>query len=311
MVLRLCLCRAGKGTVRIATTTPFYLPALLRRLSGSRGVSTVCLVYDLYPDALFVAGALKPGGPVAGVLARATRFAIRESSLTIYLGEHLMKYAEKTYGPAKRCTVIPVGADGSFLRAKPELTGPDARIRMLYAGTMGRMHDVETLRAFLESDFPENIEIAFNSSGAKYEAFRDGLLPRMGALKGRISLEGPLSDDNWMNAMGRAHVALVTMLPEAARVVMPSKSQSAMVAGQAILAICPMESDLAEMVLRHDCGWHVVPGDLRAMQLAVAEIASDPDLLLSKRKRAYDAGHRFYEIKGVARSIIEEVRNLH
>jgi glycosyltransferase involved in cell wall biosynthesis len=115
-----------------------------------------------------------------------------------------------------------------------------------------------------------------------------------------------------------ADIGLVTMRPGAETVVMPSKTYSAMVAGQAILAVCCLNSDLADLVLEHDCGWVVVPEAAGAASLVsllpgrvfsgaaglrevLGLIASDPEQLQRKRANAYDAGHRLFSAAVVAK----------
>ena len=58
-------------------------------------------------------------------------------------------------------------------------------------------------------------------------------------LQQQIQLGGGLSQAEWIATMESADVALVTMVPGSETVVMPSKTYSAMMAGQAILAIAP------------------------------------------------------------------------
>ena len=55
--------------VRVTITTPFYAPALVQLMSRSRKIPTVCLLLDLFPDALYVAGKLKPASVVSKWLA--------------------------------------------------------------------------------------------------------------------------------------------------------------------------------------------------------------------------------------------------
>jgi colanic acid biosynthesis glycosyl transferase WcaI len=106
-------------------------------------------------------------------------------------------------------------------------------------------------------------------------------------------------------------LALVTIAPGAERVVMPSKTYSALVAGQAILAICPRKSDLADLVFRHDCGWVVEPGDVAGLTRTLAWMAEKPDELWAKRRNSFEAGHRHYDTGVLAETwmnFFEEMR---
>ena len=75
---------------------------------------------------------------------------------------------------------------------------------------------------------------------------------------------------------------------------MPSKAYSAMMAGQAILAIAPEESDLVDMIKAADCGWWVTPGDVNGLEQLLAEISSNPDEILKKGESACTYAHRHF-----------------
>ena len=72
---------------------------------------------------------------------------------------------------------------------------------------------------------------------------------------------------------------------------MPSKTYSAMMAGQAILAIAPEDSDLVDTIKAADCGWWVAPGDVDGLAQVIDTIRADPEGLLAKRENAYTYAH--------------------
>lgn len=100
--------------------------------------------------------------------------------------------------------------------------------------------------------------------------------------------------------MKSAEVALVTIVPDGDRVVMPSKTYSAMAAGQAVLAIAPKNSDLAKLIAKHDCGWVVPPGDPEGFAAAVKEITENREELQGKRQNALDAAREYYDVRNLA-----------
>ena len=99
--------------------------------------------------------------------------------------------------------------------------------------------------------------------------------------------------------MVESHVALITVSLGADKVVMPSKTYSALLAGQAILAIAPPDSDLADLVRQHGCGWVVAPGDVAGLRAVLENIAADHADVQAKRERAFVAGHRYYDMKPI------------
>jgi colanic acid biosynthesis glycosyl transferase WcaI len=283
--------RPARPTVRVVTTNPFFAPALVARAGRGRA-ATVNWLFDLFPEALVQAGKIAPGSWAARSCAALTRYALRNCSATVFLGERLRAYAENAHGPAKRSAVIAVGADGSpFADSPPQPTAPGLPPRILYSGLMGSMHDTATLAAAWSERQFRQLDWVFHAGGEGYAR-----LKRSSATPSRAVWGEPLPEPAWQRTMLEAQVALVTIAPGAERVVMPSKTYSALVAGQAVLAICPRGSDLADLVARHDCGWVVEPGDVAGLRSALERIGRAPGEVLEKRRNAFAAGHRFYDV---------------
>lgn len=302
--------RSCGASLRVVTTNPFFAPAVVARGARGRG-ATIHLLYDLFPDALIHAGAVRADSWLAGICARSTRYALRECEATVFLGWRLQAHTEATYGPARRAEIIPVGADGAPFRDHPPRAPAAAQPpRILYCGQMGRMHEVDTVLGALCEAEAAAFDWRFHANGASYARLRATLADGKGPIAARITLADPLPDAEWVEAMQSAHIALVTMAPGAEKVVMPSKTYSALVAGQAVLAVCPRESDLADLVLEHDCGWVVAPGDVAGLRAVLREIAARPELLQAKRERAFEAGHAHYDCSVVAKQWIELFRGL-
>lgn len=294
------LLRNKTTDINVACTNPFFAPALVQLLNG-RQSRTVFLLYDLIPDGFELAGLIRPGGIFSRLLAQPTIYALRHCSATVFLGKRLMEQAVNRYGRARYSAIIPVGADGApFRNYPPAPPAAGRRIRILYCGNMGHAHDGETISKLFESGllWPD-VEWHFHSSGSRYRSFSQSL---SNSCTGNFCrLDGPLSGDSWFSAMRSAHIALVTARPGAEKIVMPSKAYSALVAGQAILAVSPRQSDLADLVKETDCGWVVAPGDVQGLGRVIEEVRSNPALLQAKRERAFKLGHEQYDIAIVAK----------
>ncbi len=287
--------RAEPGLVGVVCTNTFYAPTVALAASP-RSTPIVHWVLDLFPDVLTVAGKLRRGGLGDRALRSMVRWTFQRAAANVFLGEHLRRYAEVQFGEVPRSVVIPVGADGAPFRGTPPQpsTGP---ARILYSGNLGRMHDIDTVAAVLRNRplSPSGAQFHFRGNGAGFRELQTkigglGAKPRDGVVFG-----DNLPEAQWREAMLAADIALVTMKRGAEGLVMPSKTYSALVAGQAILAICPSQSDLADTVRRHQCGWVVEPGDTGGLSRALDEIEANPAAVLEKRRSAYAAGHSTYD----------------
>jgi glycosyltransferase involved in cell wall biosynthesis len=137
----------------------------------------------------------------------------------------------------------------------------------------------------------------FRGNGAGFRELESAVAGATGAA---VSLGGNLQGEAWHSAMRAAEVALVTLKSGAEGLVMPSKTYSAMVAGQALLAVCPASSDLADTVRKHDAGWVVEPGDTAGLLAALSQIAAQPDEVLRLRVNSFNAGHGAYDQDAIA-----------
>lgn len=296
----LCGFLQPKETVFLIPTTPFFLPGAAGTLWSLRGLRVVHLLYDLYPDLLVLAGKVRRGSLLCRVLEAVTRLNVRRCAATVFLGERLRSYAERKYGRPRLGRIIPVGADGTVFRdaiPRQRCNGP---ITVLYAGNMGYMHDVMTLEKLLSDGIPPGLRLVFHASGYGYDLLRRRVSDKEPRWSTQIKWGGPLNFESWARALLAAEVGLVTMAPGAEDVLFPSKAYSAMMAGQALLAVCPLASDLAETIRQYDCGWVVEPGDCEGLRAAMWEIVQKPDLLLQRRHNAFDAGHKCFDMGHVA-----------
>jgi glycosyltransferase involved in cell wall biosynthesis len=290
--------RATPNEIFVTVTNPFFVPALAAIAAGHSGAKVIYLVFDLYPDALIFGGGWARNGGVSRFAAFSTRYAITHCDATVYLGDRLRSYTESTYGKAARAAVIAVGTDATLFKGVAPCPKQGGMVSCLYSGHMGRLHDWRTFATALESGVPKNLKIEIAADGPGANALRRHLHQ---VSNERLSFSGTRQLAEWRAAMLAADVALVTMLPGAEKVVMPSKTYSAMAAGQAVLAVCPQDSDLADLVRLTDCGWIVSPGDAAALKSLLEELPKRADEISRKRFNAYSAAHAHYSMEATSR----------
>lgn len=299
-------CNPGP-TVRVVCSNTFYAPWVAMCAAPNRRV--IHWVFDLYPEVLLAGGWPDLAGAGRTMLRRLMRETFDQAAANVFLGPRLLQHAESLHGPIPRARVIAIGADATPFRDMPPAPGrpPGAGqpLDILYCGNLGRMHDTATIVAALPQLAGAAVRFRFHGHGPGFERLR-------GALAGRPGLEfGPeLPGKDWESAMRRADVALVTLAEAAAGLVLPSKAYSALVAGQAILAVAPAGSDLATLVERHGAGWTVRPGAIADFVELVRRLARDRAEVDRCRRRAWEAGHRHYAqhvIAGQWRRLFEVV----
>ncbi len=248
--------RTPKQALFIVTSNGFHGPWLAAETRALVDAPVVHLLYDLFPDALEVAGSLRRdsmGSAVIGALQRRTQ---RVCAGTVYLGEFLRTHAEARWGEPRLSTVIDVSAEPP--EPTPTLPPPGDELVFRYGGQLGWMHEADLLAACIRAvieDPPEARKVRFelHVSGARSVWMREALADLPG-----VEVGGVLPRDQWQAHASNCHVALATLRPGGATVCLPSKSYGMLSHGLALLAICPAWSDLARHVARSQAGW-VVP----------------------------------------------------
>jgi glycosyltransferase involved in cell wall biosynthesis len=294
-----------KPGILVITSNTFYAP-LIGILFSSNRHKIVHLVWDLFPDALYKDGAGIFRYFPYHLIKYVVSMIFRHANANIFLGTNLLKHAEESFGEISNSSVIPVGSPSSIFERRSEdfLMNSSEDVEMIYCGNFGLMHDSGTLLDALSTAFidePLKINLSFYASGSSYRDFKKNK-PVNDKIFKSINISHPLSDHEWKLKMLQAHISLVTIKPGAEKIVMPSKTYSSLAAGQAILAICPSDSDLARLVRGEDCGWVVSPGNVEDLMCALREISSCKNILMVKRLNAYRAGHTSYSSTSIAAS---------
>lgn len=248
--------QSSSSSIFIVTTNTFYAPLLAAIIGRLRGFQTIQLLYDLFPDALEVSGALKPGSLLTRFLGKIAHWTQQLCSGCIYLGEFLRFHAEARWGRSKRGMTIDIGGNTEAFEGHDPFPH-DVAIVFHYGGQLGYMHDAKALAVciqnVLESEIIEQTQLRFHfyTSGAQVAFLKKDLSNYP------VEIADAVPSSEWREKIRGFQVGLVSLSPGGATVCLPSKTYAMMAGGMAILAICPLWSDLARLVLENDAGWVV------------------------------------------------------
>lgn len=314
------LIRASKPSTRLAipTTNPFFMPFFMVAGRAIHGKPVIALVYDLYPDALEIAG-MDTTGLIGRIMAAANRYTFENADAVVFIGTRTAAHARERYGEPKNWTVIETGADAEELSPQRNAGAPQSELEQWcsertvfsYIGNMGMSHDWETLRDAvprLVNQQPKGSQVGFlvASLGPRVDALKEAWrdLP-----EDTIRFVTPLSDDEWSRILCQSDVSLVTLTHAARMTCIPSKALSALCAGSALLIIAPANSDVASLA-DMNVGEQVEPGDVDALVLAMRKMLDDPDHLEKMRLRARNTAEEHFDIRKLAsrwRALIEDI----
>lgn len=251
----------------ITLALPMWLQQLLH------GTPTACQVGDLWPDTVVVsdldgAGVVVTAGHA--LLDAWCRAMYRSSDAVVHISPGVGAVLRSRGVPAERLHLIPMSADeavfhpvGRSLRA--EFGVDDDATVLLFAGSMGGAQGVEALLDAVALVADPRLVVLLAGSGTHEHELRQ----RAAALDlAGVHWLGRLPQDHMTDLLATADLAYIPLVPHPlSAVTMPSKTQSTLAAGRAILAAA--DGDLADVVTRNEVGFVARPGDPEAIAAAI------------------------------------------
>jgi glycosyltransferase involved in cell wall biosynthesis len=284
------------GDVVVAMTDPPLLGTKLAPVAAARGLRLVHWIQDIYPEI----AAVHFGG-VAGLLLRplAARRdeAWRRAAACVTLGADMAGFVAAR--GATTVHTLPNWAPRELQRpagtaevaACREAWGVTDRFVVAYSGNLGRVHEFATvLEAAARLRGRADIVFLFIGSGPRFAevaaAVRRRRLPN-------VRLLPPVARAQLATSLSAADAHLVTLRPEYARLVHPSKLAGALAAGRPVIFVGP-DGDIARMLGREDCGAVVPPGDGAGLAGLLEAWLASPDHCAALGRRARAAYERTF-----------------
>ncbi|MBD3749607.1 MAG: hypothetical protein IE931_08930 [Sphingobacteriales bacterium] len=244
---------APKRSIFVISSNTFFAPILLRIFLGFKSIKVVHMLYDLFPDALEIAGTIKFDSRVSKLIGLITNANLKKCDATVFLGDFLKKHAEQRWGYSKKSSVIDISTDLSLYDYKRTDLTQTKKIIIHYGGQLGHLHDaksiIESVRYVLQSDIKNEIEFNFYVSGAQARFLEESLSNYP------VKIISAIPSHQWREDIKSFHIGLVSLSPGGASVCLPSKTYGMMAGGMSILAICPKWSDLGTLIKDLNAGW--------------------------------------------------------
>lgn len=325
--------KSERGSIFVVTSNTFFAPYLIHLFLRIKKVKVIHLLYDLYPDALEVAGTIRTNSLLSKIIGKIIVNSQKNCEATIYLGKFLMQHAESRWKKAKNSMVIDISTDLTLYDF--ELKSPIDKKKLIihYGGQLGHLHDadsiIESVKFICNSDISEKIEFNFYVSGTQALFLRESLRNYP------VIIKSAVASHEWRNDIKNFHIGLVSLSPGGASVCLPSKTYGMMAGGLSIIAICPQWSDLSNLVTSLDAGWvinnakHIdVKEDnfndylkeikyfrqqgevISDFYLCLKNILNDKELLEIKRQNAFYGVRANYNINSLGKKWVEVISNL-
>jgi colanic acid biosynthesis glycosyl transferase WcaI len=201
-----------------------------------------------------------------------------------------------------RATLTPWALVESDAPAEPDPTVRreifgDAKLGLLYAGSMARPHDYEGLLALARAcraRVGDEIVMCFACTGTNLPALRAAVGPEDTNVR-----FAPFTDEAALAArLAAADFHVGSLRPEYAGIVVPSKFFAALAAGRPFIFAGTPGMSVARWIREHDVGLVLEPGRAPEIADALVALKDDPGRLHAGRARALAAYQRHFS-KGV------------
>jgi len=275
------LFRFRRGDRLLIVTNPPTLPPIIGRIARLRGVRSLLLVHDVYPDILAATGLVSRGGGFYRLLSRFFSSTYRLYDGIVVLGRDMRDLiAGKFEGAAERIVIIPNWGDADEIHPMIRAENPFAIAHGLvdktviqFSGNIGRTHDIELiLEAAKRLRDRLDLVFLFVGYGGKTalieEARRDGGLPNVRFLPRQPrEMLGPM--------LSCSDATIIAFNQEMLGLSVPSRMYNVMAAGAPIIAVADPKSELSLTIREYEAGWCIPTGDADALTALIAGIDDD------------------------------------
>lgn len=305
--------RLPQTDVVVTMTDPPMLSVMGRLLAFYRKSKHMHWCQDLYPDVLGAIGVTLPGF-MDRYLKRLSRRTMQNAEKNIVIGRCMARHLSYTGIDPRKITVIPNWPDPELsveddhghdyhdlVRNMPMVEGSRAyedllkdgpKFRVLYAGSIGKAHPVETILGavtLLGESHPE-IEFVFVGDGEEFD--------KIAAARGRLGMHNirllPYQPNSRLKeVMESGDVHLVSMRDEAAGCLVPSKLYSALAVARPCIFIGPETCEAAKVIQDFKAGQVVHQGDVEGLVAAILQYRNDGDAWYKAHEGALEAGRVF------------------
>ena len=292
------LSNARKNDAVILTTAPPFLAVVGYLANLLFKLDYICLIYDLYPDAVVELGVVSRHHAIATLWNKINAIVWRRSKKIVVLTETMKQRIVARHPTiASKITVIHNWADSTWIKPLDKKDNWFARqqkidreFTVLYSGNLGYCHDLDTIinTAKLLKDRP--IKFVFIGAGVKYHIGR-----KMAA---EFNLNNcrflPYQDKvNLPYSLTACDLSLVSIAPGFEGIIAPSKVYGIMAASKAIAAICEPNSYLRQLISNAKCGAAFNNNDSDSLARFILALAADPQLanIMGNAGRRYMKKH--------------------
>ena len=296
-----------KSPILVFTNPPF-LGILAAWISKLKNRKMVYVVFDLYPDTAIACDLLSDQHWLSRLWRRANLICYRQATHIVVLGRCMRAKLQPQLPPELHDKLHEITVWGDDTNITPSSSSSSSSsLTLLYAGNLGRFHDVETFaEAARALQGHPHLHWRFVGDGYK-KAWLSRFITTHALTQ--VSLEPFVPRPQLRALLTSADIGLVSLLPSQVGLSVPSKTFGLMAAGLPMIGVLPPDCEIAHILRTYNCGLVVEPGNTDALVEAIHTLANDPELRLTLGKNARKALEDHYTVRQAAEKYKELLLN--
>jgi glycosyltransferase involved in cell wall biosynthesis len=281
-----------RDDIIVAMTDPPLVSIVAMAVAKRRGAHLVNWLQDVYPEVAVQLGISILRGPIGSGFSYLRNKTLQTAAANIAVGQRMGERIASLGSSANNVRVIhnwsddeqisPVANSDNPLRRE---WGLDDKFVVGYSGNLGRAHEFDTVLAASEL-LRHDPRIVFVLIGGGH---RMDELARSVKTRG---LDATFRFIPYQDRMSLKHslcvpdVHWISLKPAVEGMIVPSKFYGIAAAGRPIIAITARDGEIARLVLEHQCGLVIEPGQANALADAIARLSTDTQSLATMGGRA-------------------------
>jgi glycosyltransferase involved in cell wall biosynthesis len=241
------------------------------------GTKIVTWCFDLYPEAAYAQGILRPSSVWAGLLRRVLIRAYASCDLIVDIGSCMRSLLNSYRAPALHTTLVPwaLHEPAAFPAPRPAERSAifgTARLALLYSGNFGRAHSLDDLLDLARRLRGSGVHLAFSIRGNRAHSVRAAIT----AEDVNINFVDFAPCAAVESRLAAADIHVVTLREEWTGTVVPSKFFGALAAGRPVLFCGSPRSAIAICIQQYGLGWVLSPGNTANIAETLIELLESP-----------------------------------
>ena len=306
----------SKANLRVFLTQPPFIANAGRLKKFIFKEEYVSILMDLYPEVIFANKILKEDGFVSKALRRLAQGSRVAAGKLVTIGRDMSSYLEATGIAAEKLAYIPnwAGVEAPAMVAhannslRQEWGYTESDFLVVYSGNMGVSHFfADLLATALELQNHERIKFVFVGEGprksevVKFQEQHN--LPNV-----RIMGYQPM--DKLVESLSSADVHFISLDDGFGGLVVPSKVFGVLSVGRPIIFQGSAESEIANMLIDHNCGVQVNIGDQAGVAKEIQAYAAEPERTRKHGQQAWNAYANEYSSKVGIKRYVDMIESL-